>query len=86
MTTPSATTMIAIDPVCGMLLDPESAAASFVYAGWTYLFCCEECLETFRKAPNDCVLYLAHNQSGSLGFLCRHQRASARPLRTEAHR
>lgn len=79
-------TTIKTDPVCGMVLEPETAAATFSYAGWTYLFCCQECLETFKKAPDDCVLYLAHSQSGCLGHVCERQRTAWRLTNREAFR
>ena len=40
-----------IDPVCGMEVDPESAAGSHEYKGTTYYFCSQGCLEDFRDAP-----------------------------------
>jgi Cu+-exporting ATPase len=40
-----------IDPVCGMTVNPESAAGSFEYEGKTYFFCSTSCLEKFRKDP-----------------------------------
>jgi YHS domain-containing protein len=33
------------DPACGMDVDPEKAAGSFEYAGETYYFCSEACLD-----------------------------------------
>ncbi len=77
---------ITTDPVCGMILEPETAAAMFAYAGWTYLFCCQECLKIFKKAPNDCVVYLAHSQSGCLGYVCEKQRTAWRPTHREVLR
>ena len=47
--TPSATT--AIDPVCGMTVDPKTAAGSFEYQGTTYYFCSTHCLHRFQKDP-----------------------------------
>ena len=41
----------AIDPVCGMIVRPGSAAGSFEYKGETYYFCSTHCLEKFRKDP-----------------------------------
>ncbi len=41
----------AVDPVCGMTVDPAKAAASFAHEGVTYFFCSTHCLERFRKAP-----------------------------------
>lgn len=41
----------AVDPICGMTVDKQSAAGSFEHQGATYYFCCNHCLETFRKNP-----------------------------------
>ncbi|MCS6295041.1 MAG: heavy metal translocating P-type ATPase [Nitrospira sp.] len=40
-----------IDPVCGMTVDPKTAAGSFAYDGTTYFFCCQGCLTKFRADP-----------------------------------
>jgi len=39
------------DPVCGMEVQPESAAANDTYAGQMYYFCCKGCLAKFRVDP-----------------------------------
>lgn len=39
------------DPVCGMTIDSETAAATEVWQGQTYYFCSQSCQEKFRKAP-----------------------------------
>jgi P-type Cu+ transporter len=39
------------DPVCGMTVDPASAAAQVAYAGKTYHFCCAACGDKFRAEP-----------------------------------
>ena len=41
----------AVDPVCGMTVDPAAARASTVYQGKTYYFCCPSCLQRFQEAP-----------------------------------
>jgi Cu+-exporting ATPase len=41
----------AIDPICGMTVDPASAAGSAVYQGRTYYFCSEHCLHRFQADP-----------------------------------
>src|SRR6185503_14680904 len=41
-----------IDPVCGMTVDPDSAAGSYDYQKKTYYFCSQHCLEKFRKDPD----------------------------------
>ena len=40
-----------IDPVCGMTVQPQSAAGSFEYQGSTYYFCSKGCLQGFRDDP-----------------------------------
>jgi Cu+-exporting ATPase len=40
-----------IDPVCGMTVTPEDAAASVEHAGRTYYFCSTHCAAAFEKAP-----------------------------------
>jgi Cu+-exporting ATPase len=52
----------AIDPVCGMSVNPATAAGSFEYEGETYFFCSTHCLESFRKDP---LLFLSHDQRPS---------------------
>src|SRR2546421_9068190 len=52
----------AIDPVCGMRVDPESAAGSTVYEGKTYYFCNPHCLRKFLEDPQR---YLQRRKSGS---------------------
>jgi Cu+-exporting ATPase len=39
------------DPVCGMTLNPASAAGSAAHAGTTYCFCSPHCLEKFLADP-----------------------------------
>ena len=43
--------MPTIDPVCGMTVDRQKAAASFDYQGRTYFFCCAGCREKFKAEP-----------------------------------
>ena len=44
-----------VDPVCGMTVDPNSAAGSFEYKGQTYHFCSAHCLNKFRQDPESFV-------------------------------
>jgi P-type Cu+ transporter len=39
------------DPVCGMAVDPATAAGKFDYEGETYYFCHQNCLRKFSGAP-----------------------------------
>jgi hypothetical protein len=41
----------AIDPVCGMTVDPATAAAHASYAGQDYHFCSEGCAQHFTAGP-----------------------------------
>lgn len=52
-----ASTQMVKDPVCGMDVDPESAAGSYEYQGETYFFCNPYCLEKFKAEP---AKYLTH--------------------------
>src|SRR5690242_15877904 len=52
----SQVTKTAIDPVCGMTVDPERAAAVREYGGKQYFFCCPHCAQKFEANPQQ---YLA---------------------------
>ncbi len=41
-----------IDPVCGMEVDPATAAGSFEHNGTTYYFCSGGCLADFKEDPD----------------------------------
>ena len=41
----------AVDPVCGMTVNPLSAAGSYEYNGQTYYFCSQHCLKKFSEDP-----------------------------------
>ena len=41
----------AIDPVCGMTVDPATADASVEHDGETYHFCCHGCADSFANDP-----------------------------------
>jgi Cu+-exporting ATPase len=40
-----------IDPVCGMTVEPDAAAAAWEHGGETYYFCSVGCMERFREDP-----------------------------------
>lgn len=42
---------MAIDPTCGMTVEPATAAGSHAYGGTTYYFCGRHCLDRFRADP-----------------------------------
>ena len=39
------------DPVCGMDVDPDNAAAQSTFEGKNYYFCANECKEKFDANP-----------------------------------
>lgn len=42
---------MAKDPVCGMDVDPKTAAGKSEYKGQTYYFCSNGCKRSFDKDP-----------------------------------
>ena len=48
------------DPICGMIVDPKTAADSYSIDGKMYYFCCSGCKNKFQT-----------QSSSSLGFPCR---------------
>tara|TARA_B100000780_G_scaffold224261_1_gene163388 strand:- start:172 stop:378 length:207 start_codon:yes stop_codon:yes gene_type:complete len=43
--------IIVTDPVCGMRVQLEKAAAHEEYEGWAYFFCSDTCHRLFLAAP-----------------------------------
>jgi len=41
-----------IDPICGMNVEPNSAAGRHVHNGQTYYFCSQHCLAKFKEEPD----------------------------------
>jgi YHS domain-containing protein len=46
---------MAKDPVCGMDVDEQTAAATAEYQGTTYYFCAPGCKKAFEKEPGKYV-------------------------------
>src|SRR5262249_59492595 len=42
---------MALDPVCGMTVDPGTAAGQHEHEGRTYYFCSQHCLHAFKADP-----------------------------------
>src|ERR1044071_905137 len=63
----------AIDPVCGMTVDPATAKFTTGHGGKTYYFCCAGCLAKFQADPGK---YLHPVRSGGAS-------ASPQPARTD---
>lgn len=52
------------DPVCGMYINPETAAGKSEYKGQTYYFCSQGCKQAFDQSPEK---YAAKTAGGSTG-------------------
>ncbi len=48
---PAAPIVTFKDPVCGMQVNPHTAAGTHTHEGQTYYFCCTGCLNKFRADP-----------------------------------
>src|SRR6202035_3009129 len=63
------------DPVCGMSVDPNKAAAKVEHAGTTYYFCAPGCAKRFQQAPDKYLqrdLQPAKNVSAPTGLVNLH--------------
>ena len=61
-----------IDPICGMTVSPESAAASLEFAGKTVYFCSAGCYEKFKKqteAPKPAMVQLGRKKVSDADFV-----------------
>lgn len=57
------TTFLVTDPVCGMNVEPRTAAGSSLYNGETYHFCSRGCEAKFDDAPEQFVSGTRENAS-----------------------
>ena len=57
------TTTTAIDPVCGMTIDPGTARRTSEYQGTTFYFCSPGCKKAFDADPTS---YVGTVDSGSM--------------------
>ena len=55
---------MAKDPVCGMEVDPKTAAGKSEYKGQTYYFCSLGCKKAFDKEPQK---YIGHEAAAHSG-------------------
>lgn len=62
--------MTAKDPVCGMMVEEGSAAATSTYRGQTYYFCSPGCKASFDKEPEK---YLGQGDMGERHDHGRHE-------------
>lgn len=42
---------MAVDPVCGVSVEPAYAAGGHAHDGHTYYFCSKQCMVAFRSSP-----------------------------------
>src|SRR5258706_11753222 len=73
------------DPVCGMTVEPNKAAAKVEHGGKAYYFCAPGCAKRFQQAPEK---YLQHAkaQAGPSGVATLHStlQSSASPPAKDA--
>jgi P-type Cu+ transporter len=86
----SKETILERDPVCGMTVDPEKAAAKAEHGGKTYYFCAPGCAKRFQQAP-DRYLLAAKTPTAPSGLVNLHSAsrssaAAAAPAAKHAHR
>jgi len=62
------------DPICGMWLDAVEVRITFIYIGWTYAFCSEECRGLFAQKPDVHVIRLAQDPEAHIAHCCPRQR------------
>ena len=67
----------AIDPVCGMTVDPARAAGQTEYKGQTYYFCAQSCLKRFTADPES---FLTGPATSDEGHQHHHHDAPAAPV------
>ena len=48
------------DPVCGMEIDPKTAAGKSDYQGQTYYFCAPGCKKAFDQEPGKYIKTVSH--------------------------
>ena len=61
------------DPVCGMLIDSNSAAGQSVFKNDTYYFCCEQCKRQFETNPDKYAGGAVSSDAGARAGLEQHE-------------
>src|ERR1700737_2635650 len=64
------------DPVCGMIVEPNKAAAKVEHGGKTYYFCAPGCAKRFQQAPEK-YLQPAKPQAAPSGLVSLHSTPQA---------
>ncbi len=74
---------MALDPVCGMTVDPAKAAGQVDYRGETYYFCSQHCVHAFKADPEKYLRSgprgMPSHQSVSIGSIGRPRPKPAAP-------
>ena len=73
-------TNVALDPVCGMSVNPEKAAGASEYKGQTYYFCSPHCLQKFRENPEGFLKKSTEPQTSQLVGIQRETRPVGAPV------
>ena len=61
----AGSTSLVTDPVCGMEIDPSTAAGKVDHDRQTYFFCHSSCMERFRADPLNFLARTSPRQPGS---------------------
>ena len=76
-TTRSDTVVKAVDPVCGMTVEPGKTKLVSVHKGNSYWFCAEACRRAFDSNPDKYLVAMTSKKKGWFGrFLARMAKAN----------
>ena len=76
--------MVERDPVCGMSVVPEKAAATVEFDGKKYFFCGKGCAEKFKKGPGKYLSARAIHETHGMEHAPGEGPVSIRGMKTEA--
>ena len=74
----------AVDPVCGMTVDPNAAAGFYEHAGKVYYFCSKQCLHKFVEDPERFLNKAAEPMASQPIGIQREPKPTAAPAATVA--
>src|SRR5919106_2687640 len=73
---------VVTDPVCGMQVEPSTAAGKYEYNGQTYFFCSHHCLAKFKQDPEQFLNGQVHGHAGHAP-VHEHEHADPKPPKTD---
>lgn len=77
MIVPTKSVKSAIDPVCGMSVDPQTTEIKASFEGQDYYFCAEGCRQAFEEGPEKYIAGECAKPKGWWGrYLARLQKAT----------